>query len=187
MTIKGNKITLRAIEKDDLRLLHKWSNDPEIQSRLAGWHLPSSMIMMEKWLERISSDEFNLRFAIENEAGELIGSANLVDINWKDRNASIGLMLGDLKHRSKGYGTDTLMAIMRYAFEELGFERLDTTIIESNEPSLKLFCKKCGWLNEGIKKNWYWRHNKFWNKVILGINSDAYFELINSNKYWDTT
>jgi RimJ/RimL family protein N-acetyltransferase len=79
------------------------------------------------------------------------------------------------------------MAIMRYAFEELGFERLDTTIIESNEPSLKLFCEKCGWQKEGVKKNWYWRHNKFWNKVILGINSDDYFELINSNKYWDTT
>lgn len=185
MNISGKKVTLRAIEKKDLPLLQKWSNDQEVQYLLGGWHLPSSMDTMEKWLERIQSDQLNQRFAIENEEGELIGSANLVDINWKDRNAFTGIMLGNIDMRGKGYGTDTVMAIMRYAFEELGLERLDTTIIEYNEASLKLYCEKCGWKKEGVKKNWYWRKNRFWNKIIIGITRDEYYELVEKNKYWD--
>jgi len=186
MNIKGKKVTLRALEKSDLSLMLKWSNDPELQYWLGGWHFPSSMATMEKWLERISEDQSNLRFAIENEEEGLIGSANLVEINWKDRNAFTGMMLGDTNNRSKGYGTDTVMAIMRYAFEELGLERLDTTIIEYNKPSLKLYCDKCAWEKEGVKKNWYWRKNRYWGKIILGINHNNYLELIKQNKYWES-
>ena len=51
MNIKGKKVTLRAIDKSDLPLLHNWANDPEIQYWLGGWHLPSSITTMEKWLE----------------------------------------------------------------------------------------------------------------------------------------
>ena len=36
MNIKGKIVTLRAIEKKDIDLLHKWSNDPEINYML-GW------------------------------------------------------------------------------------------------------------------------------------------------------
>ena len=57
MNIKGKKVVLRALEKSDLPLIQKWSNDPEIQYWLGGWHFPSSMAIMEKWFERISENQ----------------------------------------------------------------------------------------------------------------------------------
>ena len=36
MNIRGKKIELKAIEIEDLSLLHKWSNDPEINYMLGG-------------------------------------------------------------------------------------------------------------------------------------------------------
>ena len=40
MNIKGKVVTLRALEMDDLELLTKWSNSPEIWYNLGGWHFP---------------------------------------------------------------------------------------------------------------------------------------------------
>jgi len=184
MNIKGKKVVLRAIEKADLELLHKWSNDPEINYMLGGWHFPSSMQDQEKWFASLSLSSNNQRFAIDAPDLGLIGMANLVDINWKDRNAFHGMLLGNKDTRGKGYGIDTVMAINRFAFEELGLMRMNTTIIASNEPSIGVYTKKCGWVIEGIKKNHYFRKNQWWDEVVAGITREDYFNLIEENNYW---
>lgn len=185
MNILGKKVTLRSIEHRDLELLHKWGNDPSIWYMLGGWHFPSSMLQMEKWLERIQTDELNQRFAIDTEDLGLIGTVNLVEIDWKNNHAFAGLLLGDKDLRGKGYGIDTFMAIQRYAFEELHLERLDGSVIEYNKPGFGFITKHCGWKEEGRQRNWYFRKNQYWDKIIVGITRDDYSELIKENKYWD--
>lgn len=185
MNIKGKKVTLRAIEVDDLELLQKWSNDPEINYMLGGWHFPSSSQDQEKWYNSLSMNNANQRFAIDTEDLGLIGMANLVSINWKDRNAFHGMLLGDKDMRGKGYGVDTIMTMSKYAFEELGLERLDGSMIAYNEASIGVYTKKCGWKIEGEKKNAYFRKNKWWNQVIVGINKEDYFNLLKENNYWN--
>lgn len=184
MEIRGKSVRLRAIEKADLALLHRWGNEPEVQYWLGGWHFPSSMDQMERWLERIQADSLNQRFAIQTEEEGLIGTANLVDINWKDRNAFHGMLLGEKETRGKGYGVDTVMAMMRFAFEELRLERLDSSIIEYNVASIRLYCEKCGWETEGRKKNCYWRKNRFWDKFVIGITRDGYADVLKRTNYW---
>ena len=184
MNISGNLITLRAIEANDLELLHKWSNDREINYMLGGWHFPSSMQDQVKWFQNLNLNGNNQRFAIDTPDLGMIGIANLIDINWKDRNAFHGMLLGDYDVRGRGYGTDTIMAIMRYSFEELGLRRLDTTIIEYNLPSLHVYTEKCGWEIDGKKKNYYYRKNRFWDAFIIGIDRDRYHDLILKNQYW---
>lgn len=184
MNIKGKKIRLRAIEQEDLELLHKWANDPEINNMIGGWHFPTSKKDQQKWFESFSVSSPNQRFAIDTEELGLIGTANLVDINWKDKNAHHGMLLGDKDIRGKGYAIDTIMSIMRYAFEELGLNRLDGSIIEYNEPSYGVYVKKCGWKDEGVQREWYFRHNKFWDKKIVGVTKKDYTELITNTNYW---
>lgn len=185
MNIVGKRVTLRAVERGDLPLLQLWSNDPEIQYQVGGWHFPSSAAAMEKWFESLQNDELNKRFVIDTQQYGAIGTANLVSINWKDRNAFHGMLIGNRDVRGQGYGQDTIMAVMRYAFEELGLERLDGSIIEYNEASYRVYVGKCGWKEEGRKKNWYWRRNRFVDKIIVGINRDDYFELLARNHYWE--
>ncbi len=185
MNINGKKITLRAIEEADLPALHKWANDPEIQYWLGGWHFPTNMQDQKAWFSSLNVKSLNQRFAIEAPELGLIGTANLVDIDWKNRNAFHGMMLGDVDIRGKGYGLDTVMAIMRYAFEELGLNRLDGSMIEYNTASLKLYVDKCGWKVEGTQREWYFRKNKLWNRIMVGITKQDYYELLRNNQYWD--
>jgi RimJ/RimL family protein N-acetyltransferase len=171
MNIKGKLVLLKAIEKEDLILLNKWGNDPEIQNWLGGWHFPTNMEDIQKWHSNLSLMSLNQRFAIHTEDLGLIGTANLVELDWKNRNAFHGMLLGDKAIRGKGYAVDTVMAIMKYAFEELGLERLDGSMIDYNVASLKMYIGKCGWKEEGRQRNWYFRKNKYWDKVVVGITN----------------
>lgn len=177
MNLEGENITLRAIELEDLPILQKWANEPEIQYWLGGWHFPTSMEDQKKWFSTLNVNSVNQRFAIETKKLGIIGTANLVDIDWKNSNAFHGMLLGEKDIRGMGYGQDTVMAIMKYAFEELGLQRLDSSIIEYNEVSLKMYIEKCGWKKEGCQRNWYFRKNRFWDRIMIGVTKQDYLRI----------
>ena len=185
MNILGKKITLRAIEEADLPLLHAWANDSEICYALGGWHFPTSRDSLQQWFLALRTDTLNQRFAIDAPDFGLIGTANLVEIDWKNNHAFHGMMLGSREIRGQGYGTDTILALMRYAFEELHLERLDGSIIEYNTPSLAVYCGKCGWKEEGRQRNWYFRKNRYWDRILVGVTRQDYADLVERSHYWD--
>lgn len=186
MNIKGKKVILRAIEESDLELLHKWANDPDIWYMLGGWHFPQSLDSTNNWFKQLKNDHLNHRFAIDTKDSGLIGTANLVEIDWKNNHAFHGMMLGDKDIRGKGYGIDTIMAIMKYAFEELHLARLDGSMIEYNAISINIYCNKLAWKEEGRLRNWYFRKNRYWDKILVGITREDYFELVQKNNYWSS-
>lgn len=69
---------------------------------------------------RAISDKHNLRFIIETpEDHRAVGMVNPVEIDWKNRSAFHGIQLSSDTPWGQGIGTDAVMALMRYAFEEL--------------------------------------------------------------------
>ena len=186
MNIFGKKVLLRAVEKEDLKFLRDIHNDPEIEKWIGGWSFPLSMKTQELWFEKSISDSSTIRLIIEiRSTNEVIGVTGLWNIDWKNRTAYTGIMLSNNnKFRLKGYGTDAVMALMKYAFEELDLRRLDSDIIEYNNPSLGLYIKKCGWKKEGIRRKHAFRNNAIYDRILIGILKEEYFELIKKNSYW---
>ena len=126
------------------------------------------------------------RFIIETlEDGEMIGTANLVNIDWKNNHAFHGMMLGPTLARGRGYGRDTVMAVMRYAFDELHLERLDGDIIEYNEGSIRLYLGRCGWKEEGRQRRWHYRQGRYWDKIVVGVTRQDYATVVADTGYWD--
>lgn len=184
MNIEGRLVTLRAIEERDLEQLHRWANDPTIQSMLGGWHFPVSMRDQQTWFERLSVGSLDQRFAIETPELGLIGTANIVSIDWQNGTAFHGMLLGDKETRGKGYALDTVMTLMRYAFEELRLERLDGDMIASNEASIRFYTEKCGWKREGIRRDWFFRRGRRWDKIIVGVSRADFYEHARRTGYW---
>lgn len=186
MSIKGKIVTLRAVEEEDLPTLHRWGNDPDLWALLGGWRFPSSLRQTKLWFESLAGDPLNQRFAIDYPGVGLVGTANLVDINWKDNNAFHGMMIGDPGMRGKGVGVDVIMATMRYAFDELHLRRLDGSMVAYNEASLGVYCGKCAWKEEGRQRDWYFRRGRYWDRIMVGVTSDDYRALVAANGYWET-
>jgi RimJ/RimL family protein N-acetyltransferase len=185
MNIHGKKVVLRAPELRDAELLHKWANDPEIWKLLGGWHFPYGSASTEKWIASLGNNNLvNHVFSIETAEQGLIGTANLVNIDWKNKSAFHGMMLGNKEASGKGLGLDTVMAVMRYAFDELGLVRLDGDMVATNARSIEFYTKSCGWEIEGRKRSGFYREGKYVDRVIVGITQEGYFQLLKKNNYW---
>lgn len=185
MNIQGKLVTLRAIETADIEQLNVWANSPELWEKLGGWHFPYSKQSTEQWVRNINNNDMkNQVYAIDTKEHGLIGTANLVNIDWKNKNAFHGMMLGDKESRGKGYAQDAVMTIMRYAFDELGLNRLDGDMISSNTLSINFYTKRCGWEVEGVKKDWFYRKGGFLDKVVVGITRSRFDEFNKLIDYW---
>lgn len=174
MNLKGEKVLLRAIEKEDLEFLRSMINDPEMEKCVGGWSFPISKYEQEKWFENQIQSKSNIRLIIEVE-GERIGLVTITDIDWKNRKACNGIKLYNDKVKGKRYGTDTINTIMKYAFEELQLNKLYSVILEYNVPSLNLY-KKCGWKIDGILREEKFKGNHYINEVAISILKKDYEE-----------
>ncbi len=185
INIHGKKVTLRALELEDMEALRSYHNDPVVASLVRGWSFPISSYQQKKWYESMIVDKTNHRFAVETEEEGFIGISTLTSIDIKNRSAQQGLIIGNPDVRGRGYGLDTIMATMRYAFEELQLNRLDGDIVETNLASLHLYLKKCGWVEEGRLRQYVYRNNQYYDGIMVGILKDEYLKLCKETNYWE--
>ena len=177
LNIYGNKVLLRAMESEDMETLRNMANDPEIEKMVGGWSFPISRQEQLNWYEHAVGDKNNLRFIIEMiNSGESVGMVNLVNIDWKNRSAFHGIKLKADAPKGQGIGTDAVMALMRYAFEELQLVRLDGSWVEYNAPSIALY-KKCGWSVEGKKERAKFTEGSYYSVLFGGILAEKYFKI----------
>ncbi len=187
MNIAGKIVTLRAVEAEDLPLLHKWANDPVTQDGIGEIHFPSSMDFHQGWFEALKGDPLNQRFIVDVPDVGPVGLSSIVQIDWRNRHAWHGLVIGEQLQRGRGLGVDTVMSTMRYAFDELGLERLDGSMIEYNAASIAMYCgKKLGWQEEGRRRSYFFRKGRFWDQVVVGITRSDYRALVDATGYWET-
>lgn len=102
--IKGKKVFFRTVERDDLKLLAEWPNDPGIPRLVVDRYFPVSMAQQEEWYLRSLKDTSTQRFIVEsydkNEGA--IGLTGLWHINRHDGNALTALKLGP--HTARRHG-----------------------------------------------------------------------------------
>ena len=96
-----------------------------------------------------------------------IGQISLYDINFMHRRAEIGIWLGSDYWR-KGYATESLKLLIRYAFEDLQINRLQAHIFLDNIASQRLF-EHLGFQQEGINRDYVIKKTEFKNVYAYAL------------------
>jgi len=163
-------VFLRSLEPDDEDRVYSWHNDPELYSSLVGSFRHVSRLTVRKWLAEkteFSSQEINLAICLSDGA-EHIGNIYLRKIDWIARCAELGIFIALPEHRTKGYGTQAIRLMLKYAFEELGLNRVYLSVLETNLAAIKVY-EKCGFKREGVLRNHVFKGGKFRNLILMGI------------------
>ena len=184
MIIKGKIVKLRAIEEADLNLLLEMINDEELERLVVGWSFPISQVQQKAWYNTIIQERENIKLIIETPEDGAVGLIVVTNLDWKNRSARIGIKIARKTFRLKGIGSDALMALMRYLFNELQLHYLDSEILAYNEVARKQQ-EKCGWVVEGIKRKAVFKSGAYHDLYITAILKEDYDKLIQETKYWD--
>lgn len=172
----GKRVYLRAIEKEDLIHVRKWSNDPEIR-RLTGEVTSMSQVDADKFLERAYSDNTREWFVIViKENDRVIGEAGLLRMFHAWRTTDISIIIGEKDVWGKGYGTEAILLLIDYAFRRLNFHRVAIGVVGFNEKAIR-FWEKIGFKKEGIQRDGYSYNHKYYDFVMMSILEDEFREL----------
>lgn len=164
---RGPNVTLRPLDKAaDLPHMTRWINDQDVTQYLLAWR-PMTQANEEQFIDSLVNSNTDIVLGIEVR-GKLIGVMGLHHIDWVNRRATTGAIIGDEQHRGRGYGTEAKMLLLDYAFNTLNLAKVNSGVLDFNRRSMA-YSLKCGYRKEGVRRSEIFRHGKRWDEILLGV------------------
>lgn len=99
---------------------------------------------------------------------ELIGSISIHNIDHLNRNAFIGIFIGEAAHRGKGYGAEAIRLILEYGFNTLNLHCILLTVAADIGEAVACY-KKVGFRELGRLPEHVFKDGKYVDKLYMGI------------------
>lgn len=100
--------------------------------------------------------------------GSNIGEGGLWGAYTRNRDAWISIGIGVRALWGKGYGSDAMNVLLRFAFHELNLHRVNLVTFEYNPRAIRAY-EKLGFAHEGQMRQGMQRGGKRWAIVFMGI------------------
>ena len=155
MSLEGELTRLRALEAEDVDLLYVWENDPAVWG-VGGTLAPFSRHTLRRFLDEQRFDLYaarQLRLVVETLDGRAVGLVDLFEFEPVDLRAGIGILIHGAGDRGRGFASDALDVLCRYARQVLGLHQLWCSVAPDNAASLTLF-RRAGFVECGRKREW---------------------------------
>jgi RimJ/RimL family protein N-acetyltransferase len=98
----------------------------------------------------------------------VIGFVNLWP-EWVHGNAWIGIGIGESANRGKGYGSDAMRLILRFAFAELGLQRVSLGLWVDNLRARRAY-ENVGFVLEGRVHEVGLRDGQRWDDGVMSVS-----------------
>lgn len=172
--LHGEKVILRALERDDLKRLWAFNNDVEVE--LAGGGdppMPQSLARLEAEFDERArrGGRAGAYFAIEAD-GQFIGQCGLRQgdgiVDTTAQTYELGITIGDKDYWGKGYGRDALRVLLDYAFRLRHAHKVWLRANDNNERTIRAY-RACGFVEEGRLRQQVWGNGQYLDLVYMGI------------------
>jgi RimJ/RimL family protein N-acetyltransferase len=169
--IYGERIRLRAIERDDLPMFVSWINDPEARAGLQLF-LPISIPQEEQWFEGVLKRPTETQPMVI-EVQELdnwipIGNTGIFDYDTITHSAEFGILIGNKAYWNKGFGTETTKLMLKHCFETLNLNRVYLRVYENNPGAVRAY-EKAGFVHEGRQREAVYREGKYLDVLMMSV------------------
>lgn len=170
---EGNKVRFAAFDADkDAETFSKWTHDPAYMRMLSPdparplspFHIKKRF---EEW-EKEAGRDFYFFVIHAREDDRVIGFARLHWIEWNHGNTHFEMGIGEPEYRRKGFGSEALQMLLRYAFEELNLYRITGHTMEYNAAAQN-FLTKHGFELEVRRREAIYREGRYWDGLTYGI------------------
>lgn len=178
--LKGERVILRGMRRDDLMRLWEFNNDPEVEIVGGGDPpLPQSLERLEAEFdeEAKKGGRDGTWFAIEAD-GHFIGQCGLYGFDkFKGvaHRCDLGITIGDKDYWGKGYGREAIGLLVDYAFTHWNVQRVGLQVLATNERALRAY-RACGFTEEGRLRRYAWSNGNYVDTVSMSILREEWQE-----------
>ena len=164
--LRGPNVTLRPTSESDEGVLYELATDD------ASWEerndTPPAPLSRAAYAERFRARLLgnDVQFVIEV-GGSVVGRCDLFALDLYARHAEVGIALIPTA-RGKGYGTEALRLLVRFAFERRNLRRLHLRTLASNPAALASYTK-VGFVREGVLRESAWVRGGYVDEILMGV------------------
>jgi diamine N-acetyltransferase len=171
MDVTGRLVRLRALRADDAPRMTELLADPRVVANLEHWaQPPHTLEMSQAWIA--TEPPNTVRWAIEAlDDGAYIGGTGIDSIDHHNRHCSWGIWIAPPERWGRGYGTETCMLSIEYAFRQLAMEKVCLYVYAGNDRAQHVY-EKAGFVSEGTQRRHFWRDGELINVEIMAVFSD---------------
>ncbi|MDX1613177.1 MAG: GNAT family N-acetyltransferase [Candidatus Promineifilaceae bacterium] len=177
-TLSTDRLELRPFALSDAGRVQRLAGDRQVALTTANIPHPYEDGMAEEWINKhadVWEERAGVTFAMElRKTGEVIGAIGLRIVRQHQR-AEIGYWVGR-PWWSKGYATEAAGAILAFAFEGLGLQRVYAAHVSRNPASGRVM-QKLGMSHEGRFRRHFYRWGRFDDLEYYGILRSEYFSV----------
>ena len=176
--LESKNIFLRPLSKDDsFDNYANWLNDQKTTLFMGSGRFPINVVDLKNYIDSYNNSKDKMLLGIFlKKSSEHIGNITLHMIDWKDRHAEIGIIIGNKNVRGKGYATEAISLITDHAFNKLNLHKLYTGMIKGNEASKRAF-EKVGFKVEGILREHFYLNDAYLDCYRMGLLKSEYRKL----------
>ncbi len=141
--LQGARIVLRDKKFEDAENDYRWRSDPELARLDAAIPLTMSF---ERYL-KLFEDQMKYptpgshHYSIETLDGLFIGNCMYYDMDTVNREAELGIVIGDRDYWNGGYGYDAVTTLLDHMFNARNLKRVYLHTLEWNGRAQKSFSK----------------------------------------------
>ena len=162
-TMIGDRVRLKPPSDELAGLYRGWFADMEVN--LYTLRFPPSLKTATSWIEEAEASNTHVLWMITVD-GRTIGTAQVDTISWHHRRADIAMIIGEKGEWGKGYGTEVVRLITRFAFEDLNLEKLIGEAIIDNVGSVRAM-EKAGYRQWGLARRHFYQDGH-WSDAWFG-------------------
>ena len=143
VSLRGVRVVVREKDLSDVSDDYGWRTDAE----LAKLDATRPLGMSYDDFYRYSKEDLtqpsmrSKRLAIDSIEGKHIGNCMFYDIDLRDGEAEVGIMIGDKDYWGQGYGTEAMGVLLDHMFTAYPFNRIYLHTLTWNQRALNSFRK----------------------------------------------
>ena len=169
VNIEGELVSLGPIRREHIPLYLRWINDFGTTRYLDIRPRPMTLEQEIAWFEQASVNRAQPMFTIyERVTGRPIGNCGLHEVDYSNRRTDVGIMIGELDARGRGFGTEAMRLLLDFAFTVLGMHSVMLLVYEYNYPARRSY-EKAGFREIGRRRECRWYNGRFWDEILMDI------------------
>jgi ribosomal-protein-alanine N-acetyltransferase len=143
MELRGAKVVLREKRLEDAANEFEWRTDEELSRLDASYPLDMSYSEFQRvYKEQINyPTPWTRRLSVDTLDGTYIGNCMWYDIDAVNKEAEVGIMIGDKSYWARGYGYDALVTLVDHIFSSSSLRRLYLHTLDWNKRAQRSFEK----------------------------------------------
>jgi RimJ/RimL family protein N-acetyltransferase len=148
----GTKCYLSPCSREEAEKWTQWDNDLEVAIPLGDEaYTPYTLEKMQDILDEVSKNQSHIFSIVNLETDTTIGRCLLFNIDHVNRQATLGIVIGEKEFWGKGYGQDAIKLLLDYGFNLLNLNSIMIGTFSFNERAQACF-RKVGFKEIGRRR-----------------------------------